>query len=213
MSGALQAVYQNQRSFSNIPNIGDAYQGGFFAGQISTSGNSIANYNLVIGPIASAQSQLQFKIVNVGGDSTSVIDGPGNTTAMNDASHPAAQFCKGLTIGGFSDWYMPAKNELEICYFNLKPTTSTNNLNSGINANAVPARASKYTSGNPAQTSAAAFKTGTGAEAFASESYWSSSEYAPNGTEAWAQYFPTGGQGYNYKNEAIRTRAVRRVAV
>jgi hypothetical protein len=24
----------------------------------------------------------------------------------------AAQFCEGLTIGGFSDWYMPAKNEL-----------------------------------------------------------------------------------------------------
>ena len=32
---------------------------------------------------------------------------------MNDANHPAAQFCEGLTIGGFSDWYMPAKNEQE----------------------------------------------------------------------------------------------------
>jgi len=30
--------------------------GGFFAGQISTAGNSIADYNLVVGPVASAQN-------------------------------------------------------------------------------------------------------------------------------------------------------------
>jgi hypothetical protein len=200
-------------SVTTLYTIGQALGGGFYAGQISTAGNSVADYNLVIGPVASAQSTLQFKIVNTGGESTSVIDGPGNTTAMNDATHPAAQFCKGLTIGGFSDWYMPAKNELEICYFNLKPTTTSNVTSSGINANAVPARASNYTTSIPAQTSAAAFKIGTGAEAFAFANYWSSSQYPPNGTEAWAQYFPTGLQGYNYKNEAIRTRAVRRVAV
>ena len=60
MSGALQAVFQNQRSFRL--SIGDAYEGGFFAGQISTAGNSIADYNLVIGPVASAQNSYQAEV-------------------------------------------------------------------------------------------------------------------------------------------------------
>jgi hypothetical protein len=88
---------------------------------------------------------------------------------MNNASHPAAQFCEGLTIGTFSDWYMPAKNELEVCYFNLKPTTTSNNTSSGTNTNAVPSRGSNYTVGTPAQTSATDFQTGN-TEAFAAGS-------------------------------------------
>ena len=131
-----------------VPVVGSALGGGFFAGQISTTGNGIADYNLVVGPIASAQSTLQWKILNTStSGTTSVINGPANSAAMNDVTHPAAQFCEGLTIGGFTDWYMPATNELEICYYNLKPTTDSNNTSSGINANAVPARASNYTSG------------------------------------------------------------------
>ena len=134
--------------------IGSAYGGGFFVGQISTAGNGIADYNLVIGPLASAQSaSKQWKTSNTSTTGTSsVIDGPTNSSNMNNATHPAAQFCEGLTIGGFSDWYLPALNELEICYYNLKPTTYVNNTSYGINANAVPARASNYTNGDPAQT-------------------------------------------------------------
>jgi hypothetical protein len=192
--------------------IGDAYQGGFYAGQISTAGNSIADYNLVIGPVASAQnSSIQWKTSNTTtAGTTSVIDGPANSTAMNDVTHPAAQFCEGLTIGGFSDWYMPAKNELEICYFNLKPTTNNNNTNVGTNANAVPARASNYTSGTPAQTSANDFKD-TGAEDFAVASYWSSTQ--SSATKSWYGYFGNGYQYTNLKNNYFRVRAVRRVAV
>ena len=159
--------------------IGDAYGGGFLAGQISTAGNGVADYNLVIGPVASAQSTLQFKTTNTATTgTTSDIDGPANSAAMNDANHPAAQFCEGLTIGGFSDWYMPARNELEICYFNLKPTTTPNQAppgsSSGANPNAVPARANDYTAGTPAQTSSAAFVTSSGAQAFTANSYYSS---------------------------------------
>ena len=195
----------------DIP-IGSALGGGFYAGQISTAGNSIADYNLVVGPVASAQNNsIQWKIVNTTtAGTTSVINGPANSAAMNDVTHPAAQFCEGLTIGGFSDWYMPAKNELEVCYFNLKPTTTTNNTISGINANAVPARASNYTSGNPAQTSSADFQS-TGAEDFAAVYYWSSTE--ATATRGWVQYFLDGGQYYSNKNTLYRVRAIRRVAV
>jgi hypothetical protein len=61
---------------------------------------------------------------------------------------------------------MPAKNELEVCYFNLKPTTTSNNTGSGTNTNAVPSRGSNYTAGTPAQTAATDFQTGN-TEAFA----------------------------------------------
>jgi hypothetical protein len=193
---------------------GDAFGGGYFAGQISTAGNGVADYNLVVGPVASAENaSKQWKIVNTTTAGTSsVIDGPANSAAMNDVTHPAAQFCEGLTIGGFSDWYMPAKNELEVCYYNLKPTTASNNTASGINANAVPARASNYTAGTPAQTSAVDFQSG-GAEDFSPNQYWSSTE--SSATQANSQNFTDGYQipaGYT-KTYALRVRAVRRVAV
>jgi hypothetical protein len=211
MSGAHQAVFMNQRSFGP-PAIGEAYEGGFFAGQISTSGNGVATHNLVIGPVSSAEnSSIQWKTTNTSTAGTSsVIDGPTNSANMNNATHPAAQFCEGLTIGGFSDWYMPAKNELEVCYYNLKPTTTSNNTNSGTNTNAVPSRGSNYTSGTPAQTSANDFKTGN-AEAFAADDYWSSTELSAPG--AWRQYFGNGNQRYGLKSNTNRVRAVRRVAV
>lgn len=197
-----------------VPVVGSAFGGGFFAGQISTAGNSVADYNLVVGPVASAQNtSKQWKTANTGGDPTSVIDGPANSSTMNSAVYPAAQFCEGLTIGGFSDWYMPAKNELEVCYYNLKPSTANNNTSSGINPNAVPARASNYTAGNPAQTSATDFQT-SGAEAFSAVSYWASTEAVTN-TRGRLQYFGTipGYQYYANKTNSFHVRAVRRVAV
>jgi hypothetical protein len=196
-----------------LPAIGSALGGGYFAGQISTTGNGVATHNLVVGPISSAQSgtTLQWKTSGTSTAGTSsVIDGPANSTAMNNASHPAAQFCEGLTIGGFSDWYMPAKNELEVCYYNLKPTTDANFTGSGINANAVPARASNYTSGNPAQTTATDFKN-TGAEDFALAYYWSSTEFSS--TASASQFFEGGDQYNGNKTYSYRVRAIRRVAV
>ena len=193
--------------------IGQAYQGGFYAGQISTAGNGIADYNLVVGPVASAESSSkQWKTANTStAGTTSVIDGPANSTAMNNASHPAAEFCEAVNVGGYTDWYMPAKNELEVCYYNLKPSTASNDTGSGINANAVPARASNYTSGTPARTTATAFQTG-GTEAFnAGFYYWNSTEQSA--PYAWRQYFGGGNQDFGSKTNSHRVRAIRRVAV
>ena len=190
--------------------IGQAYGGGFYAGQIGVSG--VATHYLIVGPLASAQTNLQWKTANTTTAGTSsVIDGPTNSSNMNNASHPAAQFCEGLTIGGQTDWYMPAKNELEVCYFNLKPTTTSNDSGSGTNTNAVPSRGSNYTSGTPAQTSAAAFQSG-GSEAFAAGNYWSSTE--SSAAYVWIQAFNNGGQSsLGFKLAYFRVRAIRRVPV
>jgi hypothetical protein len=194
---------------------GEAYGGGYFAGQISTAGNGIADYNLVVGPVASAQSGPNTKTWKTSNTATagttSVINGPANSAAMNDASHPAAEFCEGLTIGGYSDWYSPAKNELEVCYYNLKPSTAANNTSSGINANAVPARASNYTAGTPAQTSATNFRD-TGTEKFSNEEYWSSTQGSDVRYGYRANMY-SGNQFSFYKNQLRSVRAVRRVAV
>jgi hypothetical protein len=201
-------------SITTLFAIGSALGGGFFAGQIGVGG--VATHNLVIGPIASAQSIKKYKNANTAATGAdSVINGPQNTADLvadgNSTVYPAAHFCNDLVIGGFSDWYMPAKNELEVCYFNLKPTTTSNNTSSGINANAVPARASNYTSGNPAQTSATDFKD-TGTEDFAANRYWSSTD--TSASYALAQDFDDGLQNPNFmKTDSYRVRAVRRVAV
>jgi hypothetical protein len=198
--------------------IGSAYGGGYFAGQIGVGG--VATHNIVIGPVSSAEYQgIAYKNVNTattGADS--VIDGPQNTADIvadgNATVYPAGHFCNDLTVGGFTDWYMPAKNELEICYFNLKPKTTSNSTGAGTNTNAVPSRASNYTAGTPAQTSAVVFQD-TNAEQFGlygSPRYWSSTEFSA--TYAWRQDFNNGYQGGNAKNTAsYNVRAIRRVAV
>jgi len=198
-----------------VPAVGSAYGGGFFAGQISTAGNGIADYNLVVGPVATAQSSFVWKNVTTataGADSD--VNGTQNTADMvadgNSTVYPCAHFCNDLSTGGQTDWYMPSKNELEICYFNLKPLTTSNDTSSGINPNAVPARASNYTSGNPAQTSATNFRN-TGAEDFATNAYWSSTEFSA--TDSRIQNFYYGVQSYTSKGDSNRVRAIRRVAV
>jgi hypothetical protein len=198
----------------NVPTvIGQAFGGGFYAGQIGVSG--VATHYIIVGPVASAENSLTWKNANtVTAGADSVIDGPQNTVDMvadgNSTVYPCAHFCNDLSTGGQTDWYMPAKNELEICYYNLKPTTGANNTSSGINANAVPARASNYTVGDPAQTSVAAFQIG-GAEDFTANFYWSSTENSA--TYAWVQPFNSGKQYGFDKNSGLLVRAIRRVAV
>jgi hypothetical protein len=193
--------------------IGDPFGGGFFAGQISTAGNGVADYNLVIAPKSSGEnSAKQWKTSDTTtAGTTSVIDGPTNSSNMNNASHPAAQFCEGLSIGTFSDWYMPAQNELEVCYFNLKPTTDSNSTSDGTNTNAVPSRGSNYTAGTPAQTAATDFQTGN-TEAFVTvDSYWSSTQNSA--VQANVLSFTAGDYFLNDKTSNRYVRAVRRVAV
>jgi hypothetical protein len=222
MSGVLQAVFQNQRSFGEpAPTvIGQAYGGGFYAGMLSTvsqgDGTSTgATHYLVVGPVASAQSTLAWKNANTitpGADD--FINGSQNTADMvadgDSTVYPAAHFCNNLVTGGYSDWYMPSLYELDICYNNLKPTTGTNSTSGTSNTHAIPSRGNNYTSGIPAQTSATAFKTGN-AEAFQVDFYWSSTEGAT--TTARPIYFDNGNRPTRNKDETNKVRAVRRVPI
>ena len=208
--------------------IGEAYGGGYYAGKIVQGGTA---YYLIVAPKSSGEnSSKQWKTSNDAGPTATqtLNNGPAASAAMNSATYPAAQFCESLSIGGYTDWYLPARDELELCYRNLKPTTTANNTSArpkssytypegndvsgdtmGINRNSSPT-GSAYTSGSPAQTSVSLFQSG-GSEAFAADYYWSSSEYSA--ADAWGQYFTNGTQSNSYKNNSYYVRAVRRLPV
>ena len=177
-----------------MPEIGDAYQGGFFVGYISHTADGVATHGLIAAPRASGnngQATLQWKTTDtLTAGTTSDFDGAINSANMNNASHPAAQYCEGLSIGGYSDWYMPARYELDIAYQNLKPTTDDNDTSWGINPYSVPERTVNRTAGAPAQTSIAAFQAG-GAEFFSSPPHWSSTQFSATG--AWYMFFNIDG--------------------
>ena len=194
--------------------IGDSYQGGFFAGYISHTANSIATHGLIVAPAASGYNggtELQWKTAGTTtAGTTSTFNGAINSANMNNFSHAAGRYCEELTIGGYSDWYLPASLELDIAYQNLKPTTASNNTFSGINAYAVPARASNRIAGTPTQTSVAAFQSG-GAEAFVAGFHWSSTEFSPS--DANLVDFNNGKVDRIGKTNTNKVRAFRKFAL
>ena len=217
MSGILQNfAYGKSFGFPYgwpVANIGDAYGGGYFAGQINISGTI---YNLVVAPKASGTAALPWQnstipFVSVG---TSVVDGLYNTNTMAalGLEWEAATFCKGLTIGGYTDWYLPSRNEYEVLFYYLKPGTFTNSTSYGANANAVAPEPinTNHTATNPPQTSATAYKTG-GSEAFSALYNWTSTE--ASATNAFQQNMTAfgGAVGTNGKFSAASFRAIRRV--
>ena len=195
--------------------IGTFLEGGYFAGYISHTADGNATHGLIVAPAASGyngKSKLQWKTTQTSTSGTqSEYDGAANTANMANTSHPAANYCAGLSIGGYSDWYLPARYELAIAYYNLKPTTNSNITNDGENSYAVPQRSSDYTAGDPAQTGVAAFQSG-GAEAFvAGENHWSSTE----GDEgvAWVVDFINGNEESKSKTDNYYVRAFRKFAL
>jgi hypothetical protein len=215
MSGALQAVYQNQRGFAApIPAaIGAAYGGGYFAGQINQGG---VVYNLVVSDQSVGQALGKtWGPVGVDTGYVSVINGPANSAGLAalGASYQGATFCEGLNTGGYTDWYLPAENEMGVMYYFLKPGTFSNNTGSGANANAVYPQpiSTSYTSGDPAQTTATDFQTG-GSQVIAPqfEIAMTSTEWDANNAQ---RVGFANGQNTNFRkdNTTSYVRAVRRV--
>ncbi|WP_173087392.1 DUF1566 domain-containing protein [Devosia sp. 1635] len=98
-------------------------------GNILDSGQS---YALVVAPKAGGESTLAWKTANTSDTGVdSLTNGLANSNAVNDASHPAAQFCRSLSIEGYTDWYLPAKNELNVLYLNRSAGGSFNTTSAG----------------------------------------------------------------------------------
>lgn len=199
-----------------LPAIGAAFEGGFYAGLISHTANGVATHALIVAPAATGASGTGYTLTtNFAWQSTrsstgatSPFDGAANTALMTNS--PAANFCTGLSINGYSDWYLPARYELDIAYYNLKPTTDSNSTSWGVNNYSVPKRTVNYIAGNPAQTSVAAFQGG-GSEPFVAAVHHASTEFSS--TDAWRLNFTNGTQNPSDKTSSIRVRAFRKLAL
>jgi hypothetical protein len=98
---------------------------------------------------------------------------PGNSIAAN--------ICANLTLGEYSDWFLPSKDELNLMWLNLADSDG-NGVNTGPS--------------DPNNLGG-----------FDYEYYWSSTEYDVN--NAWWQNFDNGAQTSNDKNLTYYVRAVR----
>ena len=169
-----------------------------------------------------------------------VSEGWVSTNAMytSDSStvYPAAHWVRNLNINGYTDWYIPARDELELCWRNLKPTTKDNEDNTtgvrskssinyanhgsyddvvssayGLNSNSSPEGVG-YTRTMPGQTPVTEFNTG-GTEAFeyGLAFYRTSSEFSTRGS--WGQSWHSHNPGFQFngsKTAEVLVRAVRR---
>jgi hypothetical protein len=213
--------------------IGEPFGGGFFAGYISHTADGNPTHALIVAPRAAGATGGGYTLttnpkwadetVDVPAHDTLIgassnFDGKANTDLMmsliadstySAGAFPAAQFCADLSIGGYTDWYLPARYELDIAYFNLKPSTQANNTNWGSNIYSVPKRDNNNTANYPQQTYVTAFNTS--AEAFVVGNHWSSTgSGAPN---AWRLDLSTGNQTGFSKTSSLRVRAFRKLAL
>jgi hypothetical protein len=205
-----------------LPAIGSALGGGYFAGQISSTGNGVATHNLIVSDKSVGQADKSFYVSYPPptNNPTSLVDGAGNTAnlvANYGSGVPAAYFCDQLNTGGYTDWYLPAGNELEILYWFLKPTNDLNTDSIWANANAVspePRNTNHTSSPNvPTQTTSAAFQSG-GAQAFNTTTYISSTQSTlGNPQQCYVMNFYTAASVVDGKTPTFKCRAIRKVAV
>lgn len=91
-------------------------EGGFFGGFYALNG---ILYALIIAD-KSAEQSLRWKtssFSSTGADSA--IDGWVNTNAINNSSHPAAEYTRQYDGGGFNDWYLGSPQEIQTIASNL----------------------------------------------------------------------------------------------
>jgi uncharacterized protein (TIGR02145 family) len=131
--------YGTEISFttSAILSIGDSYQGGKVA-YISQSGDPGYIVGETSGLIAAPSDQTNSiewynsSFTTTGATATELGTGNTNTTAIiinqgNTGSY-AAKICRDYTGGGYNDWYLPSRDELNILYTNRAAIGGFSNL-------------------------------------------------------------------------------------
>ena len=93
----------------------------------------MAKYRVIVAPKSSGEnSSKQYKNALTAAPSATgtLTEGLNATLAMvadgSSTVYPAAHFCNDLSIGGYTDWYLPARDELELIYRNLKSHATSN---------------------------------------------------------------------------------------
>lgn len=188
---------------SELPAILAALAGGFYMGIVQKDGQHMA---IIKAPKAQGETK------GVWGPydeiaAASCVDGAANTKAMAEADSDLAKWALGLNIDGLTDWHLPARDVLELCYRNAKPGTRMNlcSFRDGDNPSSIPP-GYPYTDQSPAPTENPLFKEG-GDEAFETDYYWSSTQYSAD--NAYYRRFRDGSTGWSGKGRKLRAFVVR----
>ncbi len=205
--------------------IGEAYGGGYYAGQVSYSNNGVATHYLIVSPKNGGYAYREWSTSNTLVSALSKVDGYNNTQQLISVlpASPISIFvsnANSTALGGYNDWYLPAINELDILYYYLKPNNFNNNVSygdSGINTHAVPPRLSQWAAGGPPVRSTASIFHEDAAQAFDGgiPRWWSSTENENNPTATvWAMNMAFGYRGdVAYKIDGGALRLIRKVPV
>jgi len=196
-----------------LPNLCEPLAGGYYMGLLMIDGSLHA---LICAPKYEGETRMaggEFGETIEGADH--YADGLANTRALAAADNTLGQWAMDLRIGGYDDWAVPARDQLELLYRNGKPTDEENlcSFRDGENPFSRPVNY-PYTEESPQQANNPLFKA-DGEQAFAPEPYWSSTQYTAYGS--WLQGFDDGFQSIYRKGGERRVRrrvrAVRTIPV
>ena len=169
--------------------IGDMAQGGivFWVDETGEHGlvSSLNDIESISGDFNHEWSTEVFEFTGSTGDGIGA--GAMNTmliiSAQRGDTDSAARLCADLVEGGYGDWYLPSKEELNLMWDNLADSD-------GDNINTGPSDANNI-------------------GGFAASFYWSSSEFEFAELSAWEQRFSNGIMFTGNKDNNSRVRAIR----
>ena len=227
----------------SIPAIGESAYGGYMAGIIDTTrSGSIdaddyyqtgARYLLIVSPLSlEVNRSWRGGFDSIGPQAKTRWNGLGVTEALAGSfSTRAIGYCHGLSFpsDGGSRWYLPAVDEMELLYRNLKPTTNGNGTafsssniwpwpssvaGTGENRSSDPTGTAYPSQLNPAQTSLSIFQSPSGSERIFGSGgvntgqYWTSSSPA---NSPWTLFMNIGSASSVGGDATAVVRPVRRI--